>query len=366
MVGRNDVADFAQRVALQNDIRKTLASAIAGTLFLATAYFAWRQVLNAGHQLLLQQHQVEITRDEQLAGRLYRSFEYLGHDNLNVRIGAMFTLERLVRASPEDTRAVLEVLAAYVRTRSPWPPKLPGQYIESADIDDVPPMQTRSPDIQLALDVIGRLNSGGSDIRLSLAESDLRQASLNGGDFSDIDFDSSSLARVTAYEAKLNRASLQEVDLRGAHFDSAEMHLCWLRDVLTDESTGVSGDLTGSDLNHAKFQHVDFRGSSMARVRATGVDFSGAFLDGVSFSGAELDGTNFAQASLRGTDISSATFYGPCDFRLSAYDKETVFPGGFSSDKAGMTLAPLEPNTMIFNAKQIVRVMAPWEVHGGE
>ena len=53
-----------------------------------------------------------------------KAIEQLGSDKLDVRIGAIFALERVARDSPKHHAAVMEVLAAFIREHShpQWPP----------------------------------------------------------------------------------------------------------------------------------------------------------------------------------------------------------------------------------------------------
>ena len=49
-------------------------------------------------------------------------------DNLDVRIGGIYALERIARDSARDHSTIMEVLAAFIREHSheQWPPPRPG------------------------------------------------------------------------------------------------------------------------------------------------------------------------------------------------------------------------------------------------
>ncbi|MBT4233714.1 MAG: pentapeptide repeat-containing protein, partial [Marinovum sp.] len=72
--------------------------------------------------------------------------------NIEVRLGAVYALERISQDSDRDHMQIMEILCAYIRTNAPW------------DMDiDVPwdpetpgPFKRPRADIQAALTVIGR------------------------------------------------------------------------------------------------------------------------------------------------------------------------------------------------------------------
>src|SRR5262249_49194272 len=84
----------------------------------------------------------------QAADRYTKAIDQLGSDNLSVRLGGIYALERLAGDSPQqDHSMVMELLTAFIReeSREPWPPSASRRL-------------TR-PDIQVALLIIGRRNT---------------------------------------------------------------------------------------------------------------------------------------------------------------------------------------------------------------
>ncbi len=76
--------------------------------------------------------------------------------NIEARIGALFSLERLLRESEKDQAAILETICAYVRENSPL--SLPDDeevYREFLRGESVV-QKTKRADAQVALDIIGR------------------------------------------------------------------------------------------------------------------------------------------------------------------------------------------------------------------
>ncbi|WP_189171532.1 hypothetical protein [Pilimelia anulata] len=68
--------------------------------------------------------QLDVALQGQLTDRFTRAVEQLGQAGaakIDVRLGAVYALERIMRDSAQDQPAVVEVLAAYVRVHAPLP-----------------------------------------------------------------------------------------------------------------------------------------------------------------------------------------------------------------------------------------------------
>src|SRR5215204_2392989 len=111
----------------QNEVRTTLLQGLAGVVLALGAYFTYRQVM-------LSRTQVQILQQGQITERFTRAIDQLGHAQLDVRLGGIYALERIVRDSPADRATIGEVLTAFVRTHSPWLPQLDDQPAARAPI----------------------------------------------------------------------------------------------------------------------------------------------------------------------------------------------------------------------------------------
>jgi Pentapeptide repeats (8 copies) len=175
---------------------------------------------------------LEITREGQITERFTRAIDQLGHARLDVRLGGIYGLERIARDSPDDRAAIGEVLTAFIRSHAPWPPSLPGQYLETAPIDRVPKLQTRAPDVQACLWVLGRsgfADALGVDQWLDLSAVDLRRADLRNARLGDVDLRSAGLQR-----AYLGGAHLRGAFLDGSHLEGARLFRADLEDANLD------------------------------------------------------------------------------------------------------------------------------------
>src|SRR5215203_1562443 len=100
--------DPKDRAKLQNDARTTLVQAFGGAVLLIGLYFTLRNL--------------QLTQDRQITEHYTRAIEHLGSDKLEMRLGAIYALERIARDSERDHWPIMETLTTYVREHAPWAP----------------------------------------------------------------------------------------------------------------------------------------------------------------------------------------------------------------------------------------------------
>lgn len=137
------------RLKLQNDVRIGLLQAVAGVAVIAAVVVTWQQLETDRRQL---RQQLEVAGSEQAGERFARALDQLGSEQLDVRLGGIYGLERIAARAPgaaaaaaggayrppgsgdppsvfwgsQDRAQVFEILSAYVRTTSHRPPIGPG------------------------------------------------------------------------------------------------------------------------------------------------------------------------------------------------------------------------------------------------
>ena len=217
----------AARLGAENAVRGTLVAALALVAAAAlTARYTWRaaKVTLAGQ---------EIDRRGEITDRYSKAIDQLGHNNTDVRIGGIYALERIARDSEKDHPAVIEVLAAFVREhshehRAPTWLRLARRVRAS----------TR-PDVQSAIDVIGRRNVSYDTRQIYLTGVDLADANLMDANLAGVDFTGANLTRANLTRANLNGADLTRANLRDATLTAANVGYANL--------TGA--DVTGADVD---------------------------------------------------------------------------------------------------------------------
>ncbi len=183
---------------------------------------------------------------------------HLGSNNPSIRIGGIYTLERLARRSENDSAAIMTILATYVREHAQW------------QEDDKALRPTKpAPDIQAALTVIGRRKyafKDGETLRLDFRKTDLRKADLSGARLdgailSGAHLEEALLNGTNLREAILRDARLEQASLIGAHLEKAylggaRMDGAILREAHLDEAFANGARLDGADLRGADFTEV--------------------------------------------------------------------------------------------------------------
>ncbi len=239
---------------------------------------------------------------------------HLESGDLGIRVAGIEALGCLMHGSRGHRRAVVEVLADFVRQRATRPPTAPGP--------DPRPEATGSAragassaagvpsDVQAAMRVLNTRPS-----RISTCPMNLRGADLAG-------LELPANARNNTMAGGLSGADLTGADLTGARLDGVR---------LAGRLDGA--DLTGASLIGATFYQATLAGArltgaNLTRAWAAEADLTRARLDYANLTGANLGMAGLTYASLRGATLTGATL------------DETVLVGA-DLDSADLTKARL-------------------------
>jgi hypothetical protein len=207
--------------ALVNEYRRTWAQILGGAALLSGIYFTWRTL--------------QVNREGQITERFTRAIDQLGSEELEIRLGGIYALERIARESEEDHGPIMEVLTAFVRQRATLEDRTPTGSRVASVIDEPSP----ELDIQAILKVLSRrIDPKGytESARLDLHFVDLPLADLSGADLRGAD-----LSR-----ANLRGADLSRIDLSGADLREADLWKADLREAkVTDEQLADALTLQG-------------------------------------------------------------------------------------------------------------------------
>lgn len=241
-----------------------VAALLVGVAALGSLWFTSRSLAATEAQLAL-------TARSEAAQRFSAAVGQLGSDKLDIRLGAIYGLDGLIRDSAPDAARGVEVLSAFVRTRAP---------IEQCGAGDTAQaLQRPAADVQAAITVIGRRGSPAGD-RL-----DLTRACLAGADLQ---------------QARLDRANLNGTDLSRANLANAR-----LRSADLSDSMLVQADFSGADLR--RDETASAWTTRLRQANLTGANLSSADLSGADLAGAELTSARLTGANLTGADLNQAT-----------------------------------------------------------
>ena len=232
---------------------------------------------------------VRIAEEGQITERFTRSIDQLGSDNLAVRLGGIYALERIAKASRQDHWPIMEVLTAYVKNRS-------SELFKSELGGGLKPEV--EPDIQAILTVIGRREERWRQLEienLDLSSTFLKGSNLNGAHLEEADLRGANLEG-----SNLTDAHLEEADLRSANLEGSN---------LTDTHL-ERADLRGAHLEGLNFTDGHLEGAYLNEAHLKGADFSRAHLEKAYLSDAHLEGADFNYAHLEGADLNDAHLEG--------------------------------------------------------
>jgi Pentapeptide repeats (8 copies) len=247
---------------LQNDARATLLQGVAGVLLVVGVVATWRQV--------------HVSREGQITERFARAIDHLGSDSEDVRLGGVYTLERIAKDSPADRRTVHAVLRAFVHNHAPWPvgtPEGPEQPSKTVD-EQLPWLQHRLPDVQAAMTVLGRRLPSRDPLDLYLSWVDLRRAYLSDAWLAGTEMRHANLARAWMRRVHLEDSDLGHTDLREARMEGARLTRANL-----SQACLQGAQLIGADLRDAKLIGADLRDANLNGARLDGADLTDAHVD---------------------------------------------------------------------------------------
>ncbi|HYB30111.1 MAG TPA: pentapeptide repeat-containing protein [Solirubrobacteraceae bacterium] len=278
--------------------------------------------LAAGVALYLFRSAVRERRDEnrerELTERFMRAVDQIGHPALDVRLGGIYSLERLARESPENHGPVIEILAAFVREHAPWPARNGNGRRRPAT------------DVQAAVTIIGRrVVDYDTGAPISLPFTALAGATLTGAHLELATLSGANLEGADLFKAHLNAADLEGANLRNAGLLLASLNdtVLWGANVQGARLYGASLEgaaLKGANLKGAGLTGANLKDAGLHSADLTGADLTGANLEGAGLEGAKLEGANMQGSNLRGAVLLNAL-----------YDEATIWPGGLDPAALG-------------------------------
>jgi Pentapeptide repeats (8 copies) len=270
--------------------------------------------------LHLSQQTLDANTRQQASDRFGKAIEHLGSDNVDVRLGGIFALDKLAWDTPAEHPDVYNVLTSFVRGHavvgtdkcadSSPPGVVPGSPAASSMAARTSPAPTSAAsigprpteDIQTVIYLVGRRDRQYDSMNQSI---DLSHSCLRGASF---------LAETVADYSDVN---LNSSDLRSANLGLAKLENAYLMGATLDDALIVGAKLHSARLTYAHMWRAGL---------------SGADLRGVHMGNADLTSANLCNADLSGADLSGANL---ADI---VYDSKTMWPNGFQPPPSRPTL----------------------------
>jgi Pentapeptide repeats (8 copies) len=204
--------------------------------------------------LSLQQTRVQngIAEQGEITSRYSAAIDQLGSATLDVRLGGIYALERIMHDSAADQPTIVEVLSAFVREHAAG---------VAAKASDSVSAHKPPADIGAALDVLGRRDAA----RDGQSAEDLEGADLAGYYLANIDLDDAAL-----YDADLTGAELADATLVGTSASHAIFKGADIWRVLLGGADLSDADLTDAVLDLTDLEKVDLTDAHLAGAHQDG------------------------------------------------------------------------------------------------
>ncbi|MEL6477260.1 MAG: pentapeptide repeat-containing protein [Pseudomonadota bacterium] len=274
--------------------------------------------------------------------------------NIEVRLGAIYALERIAQDSERDHIPIMETLCAYIRENAPassaktlnlapWEP-MPKEMTEAEREQRDAEFKLRfgeyafdprsnlwqwsqslpkpRADVQAALRVIGRRKQARQrheekkDYRLDLSGTNLRRTDLNGAH----------LERAVLREARLEGADLREAHLERAHLGGAHLERADLGRAHLERAYLGGARLERAYLGGARLEGADLRRAHLERADLREAHLERAGLEGANLKSADLTRWHMAGTRVRSADFSECTTLTQEGVNSAFGDVATVLP----------------------------------------
>jgi uncharacterized protein YjbI with pentapeptide repeats len=247
------------------------------------------------------------------------AIEQLGNEKTETRLGAIYSLEAIVKKAPNYHWTIMEILAAFIRENSPNGEIEVIEETNDNDDDEIILLSKIPTDIQAALTIIGRRNTVFDSEKqiIELKDTDLRCADLNRANLQKVDFSGSNLSYVMMSGANLEKADFTGADLTGAILYQANLKEAVLYETNLQKAILRKANLSEAMLYQANLQaamlyDANFAGAMLYEANLQGAilcdaNFEEVNLEQANLFGANLIGVNLQQAVLIGANLESAT-----------------------------------------------------------
>ena len=211
------VPEEKDRIDLETKSRQTMAQILGGAALLGGLFFT-------AQTLRVTQETLQITQEGQITERFTKAIDQLGKpgkDNLAVRLGGIYALERIARDSAKDHEPIMEVFTAFVREQTHVQKTTPAKPSPASGKSSGQERAKVPADIQAILTVLGRRTrtyGKGESQPLNLSTTQLQGANL-----AEAQLEGANLSGAQLQGADLSGAQLKGANLSGAQLEGANL-----------------------------------------------------------------------------------------------------------------------------------------------
>ncbi|MEB3312041.1 MAG: pentapeptide repeat-containing protein [Snowella sp.] len=295
-----------EKITLEDKARGTLIQVVGGLFFFVTAYFTWRNSEISHKQLIATQDKLELEKktadknleladSKQITERFSKAVEQLGNeDSITVRLGGIYSLERIAKDSKKDHWTIMEILTAFVREKS-----------KNRESGSKIPQE-----IQAALTVIGRRNTENDpkNVRINLSGANLNGANLSEGKFNNANFYKTNLVKAVFYKTNLVKAKFSEANVIEADFYESTAKEANFYETIATEANFYGSNLTKANFSEANLTKADFSGANLTKADFAEANLTEAIFDKVNLTKADFFIANLTKAKFSEANLTETSF----------------------------------------------------------
>jgi uncharacterized protein YjbI with pentapeptide repeats len=316
---------------IENAARGTIGQMLGGVAVISGLLFAWQQLGNTAETL-------RVSQEGQITERFTRAVDQLGSDDVTIRLGGIYALDRIAADSAQDYVPAMQVLASYVRGASPRTVAISTPRATGPAGRDLP------IDVQAVLTILGGrtvpwpaarcLDLSGADLAFAnLTNANLVGICLERTDLANANLAGANLRGSTMSGANLTHADLTGADLSLAVLDSAVLRMASMAGASLTEANLLNADAGGAILPDADLRGANLTGANLSNATLFQANLGEALLldanlSGALLSGADLSGANLTNATLSGAYLADARGLTAEQIDAAQVDDSTQLPDG--------------------------------------
>lgn len=203
--------------------------------------------------IVLSRRQLAASKEQNITERFSVAVEQLGHEQTAVRIGGIYSLERIAQDSPRDYWTVMEILAAFIRDRRNW--------IAWEDLPEEPKIEK---DITPAIIVLGRCDRSRQppNSPIYLQSCDFRRCAFINDNFPNTLF----------HKSHFGQANLSGSNFQGSSFRRSNLTNANLKNANFSDTNLTKAKLTEADVSHCNFQNADLSEADLRHAKGLTVE----------------------------------------------------------------------------------------------
>jgi Pentapeptide repeats (8 copies) len=290
---------------------------VGGVALLGGLYFT-------AQTLRISQGTLQTAQEGQITERFTKAIEQLGRDNLSIRLGGIYALERIARDSAKDHWPVMQVLTAYVRERAPVQEQPLDTTVKDGKKQDAP----RTQGCEIKEDMLTLFGLHGklpADVQAILDVLSQRAGHYGYKELYPLDLRNTHLPK-----ARLDNAQLQHAILIGANLQDAYLSGAHLQHATLIEARLQRADLTWAELSLANLIEANLQDACLNRAELQDAILLQTHLERADLREANLKGARLWKAQLQGANLTGAKNLTQDQIDRACVDGDTKLPEGFS------------------------------------